>query len=524
MSTQTTPSPLTRADAAISLALTAASAAAYIRTLYPGVLPSDGAEFQALGSLLGVAHTTGYFIYLPLAKLATLLPFGSIAYRVNLFSAWMGGLTIGLVYLLCVLMTKSRWGGVVAALSMAIGGTFWSQAVIAEVYTSASAFLAGVLVLVMVWYRTRKGIYLFWAGLVGGLSLGIHGSVGLSAIAIGVLILICWPRFPKILPSALGGTLAGLILLVGAFLALDANKAPYNIFDSAYRPAISAWDRTEADIATPAQRFVFEITAVQWRPAMFANPTKLVPKNSDLYMKSLPKDFAQVTLGLMLLGFIVLFIQDWRLGVFTLVALLVHNLYTFNYDIGDNYVFYIPGYVYTAILAAGGVSGILSFIGWILKKKAVLRSAAIGAAGLLLLILAVQPLAAERWQMLRAGEAVFEFTGIPSPQETAAWYQRIRATAAAMEPNAIGYISWGDMYAYTYAAWVDLGRTDLRFIEPTPYSKKGGMAATMRKFIRSNLSQRPQYFQSINNQVVNDGIRLNPEAVGPTTLYKAVVP
>ena len=92
--------PLSRADLGLSLVFGLAGAAAYIRTLYPSVLPGDGAEFQTLGFLLGTAHTTGYSIYLLLARLATWLPFGNPAYRVNLLSALMGGLTLALVYLL----------------------------------------------------------------------------------------------------------------------------------------------------------------------------------------------------------------------------------------------------------------------------------------------------------------------------------------------------------------------------------------------------------------------------------------
>ena len=66
----------------------------YIRTLAPGVLPGDSAEFQVLAHQLGIAHCPGYPIYLLLAKLFTLLPFGEIAYRVNLFSAFMAALTV----------------------------------------------------------------------------------------------------------------------------------------------------------------------------------------------------------------------------------------------------------------------------------------------------------------------------------------------------------------------------------------------------------------------------------------------
>jgi hypothetical protein len=70
----------------------------YIRTLAPGLLQGDSGEFQILAYRLGHAHTTGYSVYLIMAKLFTFLPIGNIAYRVNMFSAFMGGITLGNLY------------------------------------------------------------------------------------------------------------------------------------------------------------------------------------------------------------------------------------------------------------------------------------------------------------------------------------------------------------------------------------------------------------------------------------------
>ena len=51
--------------------------ALYARTLAPGILPSDSGEFQVLAYQMGIAHTTGYPVYILLAKLfITLVPVG----------------------------------------------------------------------------------------------------------------------------------------------------------------------------------------------------------------------------------------------------------------------------------------------------------------------------------------------------------------------------------------------------------------------------------------------------------------
>lgn len=101
---------LDRLDLWLAVGLGLVSFGLYLRTLQPGLLPNDSAEFQVLAYTLDHAHTTGYHVYLVLAKLFTFLPVGEIAYRVNLFSAFMGGLTVALVYLNGKVLSGSRWG------------------------------------------------------------------------------------------------------------------------------------------------------------------------------------------------------------------------------------------------------------------------------------------------------------------------------------------------------------------------------------------------------------------------------
>src|SRR6476620_7305625 len=67
-------------------AIFAAALVLYLRTLAPSVMPGDYAEFQMAAAVLGVPHPTGYPLYIMLGKLFTLLPFGDVAFRVNLSS------------------------------------------------------------------------------------------------------------------------------------------------------------------------------------------------------------------------------------------------------------------------------------------------------------------------------------------------------------------------------------------------------------------------------------------------------
>ncbi len=142
---------------------------------------NDSAEFQTLASTLGNTHPTGYPIYLLLAKPATSLPVGDVAYRVNLFSA-LAGVAVSIeLFFLARILTGRMWLSWVASLALAASPTFWSQAIIAEVYVPAAAFLLGVWLCLALWQIQSRSIWAFLAGVLGGMSLGVHLSVALSA-------------------------------------------------------------------------------------------------------------------------------------------------------------------------------------------------------------------------------------------------------------------------------------------------------------------------------------------------------
>jgi len=71
--------------------------ALYGRTLAPDVLVGDSGEFQFTGPILGIPHPTGYPLYTLLGKAWSLLPLGTVAYRINLSSACYLAAAVGLL-------------------------------------------------------------------------------------------------------------------------------------------------------------------------------------------------------------------------------------------------------------------------------------------------------------------------------------------------------------------------------------------------------------------------------------------
>lgn len=113
-------------------------------TLLPGVgYSGDTAKWQFLGEVGGVPHASGYPLYLLINKaFVSVVPWGSLAWRANLLSAILGAVTVGLLFWLLRLLGVSPGVAAAASLVFAFTRTFWTQAVIAEVYTLHLALMA----------------------------------------------------------------------------------------------------------------------------------------------------------------------------------------------------------------------------------------------------------------------------------------------------------------------------------------------------------------------------------------------
>lgn len=510
---------LDRQDLLWAVGLAALGLGLYGRTLAPGLLPGDSGEFQVLAFQVGLAHTTGYPVYMLLAKLlVTLLPLRDVAYRVNLFSAVMGALTLVSIYLAGRGLAWSRGAASYAALILMISHTFWSQAVIAEVYTPGAWFMALVLAMILVWYTTGHPRALFLAGVCGGLGLGVHASVGLMAPAIGLFLWLNRRRWPRWWWPALAGAMVGLALYLAAFLAVDLHAPPANIFHAAYGPSRSFWDLTEADLASPWKRIWFVGTAGQWRSAAFADPGRLMPERLAQFVQGLPREFAWPALGLAALGLIAISWRDGRLGALFLSALAIQLGFYFNYSAWDIYVFYIPSYLLLALLAGAGLDALLQLVGrqWPARVRALPAGVALLAMGL-----SMWPMLAPRWEAIRDGEVPFAGEqAYPYDRNADTLHRTAMATVSQLEPNAIVFTDWYWLYPCYYVAHIELGRTDLQFVETAPRNDKGGLASSVIEFVREKIEVHPIYFTQRVQALERAGFRLMPVSIGPTRFFK----
>ncbi|MCS6845340.1 MAG: DUF2723 domain-containing protein [Caldilineales bacterium] len=150
--------------------------ALYLRTLVPGVFVSDFAEFQYGPARLALPHPNGFPLYMLLGWLASHLPLGSVAWRMNALSAIGGALAAALTAGFVLRLSGRRAVALLAGGLLALSPTFWFYSLAAERYTLNLALLVAA-----VWSaweagqrQSRRLAYL--SALALGLGLATHPS------------------------------------------------------------------------------------------------------------------------------------------------------------------------------------------------------------------------------------------------------------------------------------------------------------------------------------------------------------
>jgi len=227
-----------RADWWVALAATLASGAVYFYTAQPNVGLLDSGEFIVAAQHFGVPHPTGYPLWTILAWLFQLLPLGNAAWEVNLFSGLCGALAVGATTLLASSMLRWMmpwWGegqtgtplvrGLIAGtfgLLFAFSFSFWTQAVIAEVYTLHGLLVALFLISLYWWVRRpSRDLPILASFFTFSLCMSNHHlTLALAPMPLLVPLLIRRSVFWEVLVASLVS--AALVYLGFAWLSNDA--------------------------------------------------------------------------------------------------------------------------------------------------------------------------------------------------------------------------------------------------------------------------------------------------------------
>lgn len=360
-----------RADRQIALLFFALALAVYWRGAAPDMLGGDSGEFQFAAWKWGLAHPTGYPLYLLSGglwqRLLALLGIAP-ALALNLFSGLTAASAVGLFYLLMRRWLTgddvlARLAAAWAAFMLAVNPTFWSQALLAEVYALHALFIVLIFLAAQALSDGPEG-----TGEIGlrpiallaflvGLSLTHHGMT--LFLAPGLLIYLTlldrgWWRNPRTWATALPALLGPLLLYL--YIPLRSG------------PVASPWyhQRLGEGVLTlyagGSQAFWDFITgrAISVGFYSWAEAWQQLGQAGTLWRIH----FNWPGMVLVIVGLIWLVRQrNWPLLALTAPYFVLQQTFNLFYAIGDILVYYIPLYLVAAIWAGCGAYGLATGLG-----------------------------------------------------------------------------------------------------------------------------------------------------------------
>ena len=144
----------------------------------------------------GVAHPPGYPLYTLLAHVLSCLPYGSIALRVHLVSALFSAVSCIFLWWISFFIFRKSLIAYMVALSFGFSRLFWSQSIIAEVYSLHVLLFTLIFFTSICFLRTRtyknRQLALKFIFLFTGLGLSNHWP--LLVLSLPCIVALLWPQ------------------------------------------------------------------------------------------------------------------------------------------------------------------------------------------------------------------------------------------------------------------------------------------------------------------------------------------
>jgi len=363
------------ARALLAAAVVAAAAfLLYDATLLPGQDLGDTASFQATIGEPFITVRQAYPLYYATGNLFVRALPGDPARAINLASAVFGALACGLLALVVAALIGRAVAGLAAGLLLAVSYTFWSQAIIAEVY-ALHAFMMGLCLLALVLWATRPTLprlALFFA--LYAVGFGNHLSMILLLPGFALFLLLVAPDGP------LSMVRPKVAVLAVAMAALGASQYWWNLRTQLASPG-------DPVLLDQLRTFWFDVTKADWRATMVMGiPERTLRDRFGMCWFDLHQQFGTLGVALAVGGVVWALwpgqltarlrppddgrlppaalrlppLSRPRIGLALLVLFVVNWFFAFTYNVGDTHVFYLPSHFLVALFAGLGAGAVLS--------------------------------------------------------------------------------------------------------------------------------------------------------------------
>jgi len=335
----------------------------------PSIYVGDSGELVTAVHNLGIPHPSGYPLYVLAGKLwALVVRWGSVAYRMSLFSAVFASASTALLYGVTRRLGLHPVAALFGAGLLAVSPSFWSEANVQRVYSLNAFFVVASLGAFLEWRRSRDRRWLAGCFLLCGLGATNHTFMAAQALAFFAAALI--ERRPEVLRTR------SLAWITGSFLI---GLIPY-----VYLPLRSRHD-PPVDWGNPETLSGFLEVVLRldyWDQAWVKSPFDLARVVGD-YLWSFGPELLFVGAALALWGALAGRRHGWPILVLLLImaanlaALAAHGSRS---DLFLWHRYNIPSYAMASLLAALGCELLLTR----LPKRGQLAPLVVPLAGMVL--------------------------------------------------------------------------------------------------------------------------------------------
>ncbi|XP_063295510.1 protein O-mannosyl-transferase TMEM260 [Pelobates fuscus] len=278
--------------------------AVYFKTLHPSVPGGDSGELITAAYELGVAHPPGYPLFTVLAKLAMmLLPFGSVAYRVNFLCGLFGAIASSLLFYATFRLSGSYSSGILASGIFSFSRLTWQWSIAAEVFSLNNLFVALLMALTVEFEKATSARERSKISHIGAFFCGLS-LCNQHTIVLYVICIIFWVLFHQFKQKEL--TLKYMLTL-GAFFVAGLLPYFYLIASSICSRARWTWGDQ-----TTIQGFLTHLLREEYGTFSLAkSETGLSVVDMLIFqINHMTTDISPIAQGLALLGLLLCFVMQ----------------------------------------------------------------------------------------------------------------------------------------------------------------------------------------------------------------------
>ncbi|MBE7530048.1 MAG: DUF2723 domain-containing protein [Chloroflexi bacterium] len=356
----------------------------YLFTMSASVGAADTFEFQVVTPQLGIVHPTGYPLYLLLGKLFTLLPVGTLAWRLNLASAVYALAAMSMLYFLIQRMLRHPLPAILGTAVTGLSLTFWSQAIIAEVYA-----LHALIVMVALYLMAKIGD---WKLEIKDWRLRVPPPHPITPSPVHVYALAFT------LGLGMANHLTTLLLLPSAFLTILFTARPTRLTthhasritdNELWITDYRFWLKTAVAFLLPLllyaylplrwqavngeamglARFVDWVVGGRFQGALQLRAWLDDPVRYQIVGRLFLENWGWWGLALAGLGLVVMVWRQWQTAVILLLTWFAYTFYALNYTVPDLAVFVIPAQLVGGVWWAVGLWAGLALVQDVARRE-----------------------------------------------------------------------------------------------------------------------------------------------------------